>query len=133
MDLDIGKRIEEEQRAAEEAARQQALQQQPAEGKKPFTEGKFVFIAVLAVIGIFVLVLGGLNVYDGMTGAPVALTLDDLHKLNAEGELDSEKGQMYHGFSFVKEEGLWWTNVLQAEELLKIPLHFTPSEVEHIP
>ena len=47
--------------------------------------------------------------------------------------LDPEKGYLYQDHSFVKEDGLWWTDVYLLGTIYKTPLHFGPREVETIP
>lgn len=94
-------------------------------------DGKSILIMILAVAGIFALFVGGFKVYDSLTAANV-ITIDDLHQENLEGDLEEEEGYLYNGFSFVKVDGLWWTGVKLGSRLVKIPLHFSPKEVEHV-
>jgi hypothetical protein len=95
-------------------------------------EGKKLAILIAIIVGIFVVAFFGFNYYNGITGA-VPLTIDDLHAANIAGELDEEEGQFYNGYSFVKADGLWWTEFQRLGALVKIPLHFSPEEVEEIP
>jgi len=39
---------------------------------------------------------------------------------------------MYDGFSFVKADYFWWTEIKQPDRALKIPLRFGPREVENV-
>src|SRR3989338_706858 len=94
-------------------------------------EGKSVLIMIGVLVGIFVLTLGGFKLYNQFTAADVVV-IDDLHKQNLEGDLDSDQGYMYNGFSVVNADGLWWTEVEVENRLIKIPLHFGPKEVESI-
>ena len=86
---------------------------------------------VMVIIGIFVFSIGGFKLYDNLTSAEV-LDVDEMHQQNLIGELDDEEGYLYNGFSFVKVDGLWWTEMRRGDTLVKIPLHFGPLEVEDI-
>src|SRR3989344_212805 len=96
-------------------------------------------IAIIAVILIVGFALWGASsklvnkVADDSVKTPsIVLTLDQLHEKNLAGQLSPERGYLYNGFSFVKYEGLWWTQRQDAGEQVKIPLHFGPLEVEDI-
>ncbi len=95
-------------------------------------DGKNILIMIGVLVGIFVLTLGGFKLYNQFTAAGVVV-LDDLHTQNLEGELDQDQGYVYNGFSVVKADGLWWTEVEIENRLIKIPLHFGPKEVEQVP
>jgi len=93
---------------------------------------KSVLILVGVLVAVFVVAIAGFKAYNHFTAAGVVL-LDDLHKQNLEGKLDSDGGYVYKGYSFVKADGLWWTEVEVEDRVIKIPLHFGPRDVEHIP
>lgn len=95
-------------------------------------EGRSVLILVGVLIGIFVLALGGFKAYNHFTAANVVV-IDDLHQQNLDGRLDPDEGYVYNGYSFVKADGLWWTEIDVGPRLIKIPLHYSPHEVEDIP
>lgn len=95
-------------------------------------DAKGILITVGVLVGLFILAFGGFSAYNNLTAAQV-VTVDELHLLNAQGELEEEQGYLYNGFSFVKADGLWWTERKIGERLFKIPLHFGPKEVEQIP
>jgi hypothetical protein len=97
----------------------------------PSSDGKGVLIMIVVIIGAFALFFGGFNLYNHFTAAEV-VDIDDMHQNNLDGELDEEEGLVYNGFSFVKVDGLWWTEFGRRDTLLKVPLHFNPQEVEHI-
>ncbi len=98
----------------------------------PENDGKSVLILIGVLVAIFVVVIGGFKAYNHFTAAGV-LVIDDLHKQNLDGELGSEEGYIYNGYSFVKADGLWWTEVEVKDRIIKIPLHYGPLEVEKIP
>ncbi len=94
-------------------------------------DGKSILIMIAALIGIFALSISGFKLYDYFTGAGI-VTLDTLHQENLAGKLDEEEGYLYNGFSFVKADGLWWTEIKAGSRLIKTPLHFGPKEVEAV-
>ncbi len=83
------------------------------------------------VIGIFVLLIAGFAIYNHYNPAPK--TIDDLHALNLAGKLDEEEGYIYNGFSFVKSDGIWWSEVKRDDRRVIYPVHFGPRDVEEIP
>ncbi len=95
------------------------------------SSGKGILLMLLAVIGIFALLLGGFAIYNNITGGSI-INIDDLHKENLEGDIDDEEGYLYNGYSFVKADGLWWTEMNKFGTRLKVPLHFGPKELEDI-
>lgn len=104
-------------------------------------DGRTIGIAVVALLGLFMLAIGGYNaadwVGDAVTGAAtttiVDLDLEHLHADNRAGQLDPEEGYMYNGFSFVNYDGLWWTEVVvyytDPATLLVVPLHYGPNDL----
>jgi len=95
------------------------------------SDGRSIIIMMAVIAGLFLLFLGGFKGYNYLTAGAV-VTIDDLHKQNLEGELDDEKSYVYNGHSFVKADGLWWTETFRRGTLIKMPLHFGPKEVEDI-
>src|SRR3989344_1315536 len=100
--------------------------------EKSASSGKGIVIMMLVLIGIFALFIGGSYVYNKLTSADV-VNIDQLHEQNLEEKLDEETGYVYNGYSFVKADGLWWTEIHIREMNLNIPLHFGPKEVEFVP
>ncbi len=94
-------------------------------------EGVKILIMVGVLVGIFALVFGGFYWYNSVTGAQV-INVDELHQQNLAGKLEEEEGYMYNGYSFVKVEELWWTEVNKFGTLFKLPLHAGPKELENI-
>ena len=98
----------------------------------PESDTRNIFILIGITVFLFVLVIGGFKFYNSFTSAGV-VSLDQLHQDNLKGELDENmEGYIYRGFSFVKADGLWWTEVDKFGTRLKIPLHFAPKELEEI-
>ena len=95
------------------------------------SDAKSIIILISVVVGLFAISLAGFSAYNHFTGSAV-VSIDDLHSKNIEGELKTEEGIMYNGYSFIKADGLWWTEFVLRNTLIKTPLHFNPLEVEHI-
>ena len=126
-ELDIGKSIENQADIEERQEIKENLEQDYGSSG----DGRNIFIAIALILGVFVASFGGFKAYDHFTAASV-INIDDMHEQNLEGELDDEEGYVYNGFSFIKADGLWWTEVSLDNKLVKIPLHFAPKEVEHV-
>src|SRR3989338_666378 len=109
-----------------------AISKEKIEEEVSQSDGRNILILVGVIVGLFLLSLGGFTVYNQLTAAGV-VSVDDLHTQNLQGELNQEEGYVYNGFSFVKVDGLWWTELNKFGTRLKIPLHFGPQEVESIP
>ena len=95
------------------------------------TDKSSIVLLVCLIIGFFALVIGGFAAYNHFTGQTV-VDVDQLHQDNLDGKLDEEEGYVYNGYSFVKVDGLWWTEMDKFGTLLKVPLHFGPKELEDI-
>ena len=64
---------------------------------------------------------------------PKINTIDDLHLLNVQGKLKPEQGYMYGGFSFIRANDLWYTQIQVGNILIDIPLHYGPKDMENMP
>ncbi len=133
-DLSIGKALEKQQATQQEQEVKAALQK-PAnadDSADDSKEGKRLLIMIMVIVGAFILLFAGFAAYNKITAANV-VNVDELHQENLGGELDDEEGYVYNGYSFVKADGLWWTEMNKFGTLLKVPLHFGPKELEDIP
>lgn len=101
------------------------------EGEKSSRENKNILILILILIGVMVFSIGGFKAYTHFTGAEI-IDVDYLHKENLEGDLDSERGYVYRGYSFVFIDGLWWTEIYQGGVKVIPRLHFGPREAEEV-
>lgn len=99
----------------------------PEEDKKSL---KMVLITVLIIAGIFGAFFIGR--YFLGPGADEGSTIEDIHVDNIEGELDSEEGYMYNGFSFVYANDLWNTQFERKDTLYNIPLHYGPRDIKNV-
>ena len=96
-------------------------------------EWKGILALIIIIVTVFAISLGSFKYLykeDQITGG--ITSVDELHKRNINGELSREYGYVYNGFSFVKYDGLWWTEVEKQGRLIKIPLHFSPKDVDFI-
>lgn len=96
------------------------------------SDGKGLLFVILGLVGIFILLIAGFGTYNYLTAGAV-VNVDELHQENLAGDLDDAEGYVYNGYSFVKVEGLWWTEINKFGTLLKVPLHFGPKELEEVP
>ena len=146
-EIKISQAIEAEENKEINSALDSGVQAEVAAEKSEETrdfDGKTIGIAVVALLGLFALAIGGFNaadfVGDAVTGAAttkvIDVKLEDLHSDNRAGKLDSREGYMYNDFSFVNHDELWWTEVVvhytNPPTLLVVPLHYGPREVEDI-
>ena len=105
---------------------------------------KTIGIAVVVLLGLFVIGVGGFSALDWMgetvTGAvttDVNSDLDILHAENRAGKLDNSEGYMYEDFSFVFYDELWWTEIVVHYEdqptIIVVPLHNSPEDLLDVP
>ena len=100
--------------------------------KEETSDSKYLIIAIITILGILAAIFIGFTLYDKYADKSV-VTIDDLHQKNLEKELGDQKGYVYNGFSFIKADGLWWTQVtLDDGKAVKIPLRYGPKEVEDV-
>ncbi|MFH1828237.1 MAG: hypothetical protein ABH824_03160 [Nanoarchaeota archaeon] len=131
-DIKIGKALEEQLEREEEEIVKSLAEEELHSDVSLKGDGKAIIIMIAVIVGIFIFFIGGFKLYDKFTAASV-VDVDQLHKDNLNGKLDEEEGYTYNQFSFVKADGLWWTEIYRSDTLVKIPLHFSPNEVESIP
>ncbi len=132
-DIDITKRLQREKGEeklieADLAKGEKAVEDEAMKGR---SDMKTVVIMVAVVVGLFIAVFAGFKSFNSITGSSV-LSLDEMHVENAQGNLGDEKGYLYNGYSFVRADGLWWTQIEAGDRLISIPLHFGPKDVEDI-
>ena len=95
--------------------------------EKPSISGKLITFIIIAIIIIFGIVFS-INIFKNKN----PLTMDELHKRNLEGK-ESENNYMYNGFSFVKFDGLWFTQIEKDGYIIDVTLRFGPKDVEDVP
>jgi hypothetical protein len=102
---------------------------QPHKGKN-----KDIIIIYSALI-IFVIVIS-IIFFPKLINRDTSYSLDELHSKNLQGKLSDEGGYMHDGlYSFVKYDGLWYTQIVNpaGDTLFNIPFHYRPDEVAYIP
>ncbi|MBI5398510.1 hypothetical protein HZB03_03530 [Candidatus Woesearchaeota archaeon] len=60
------------------------------------------------------------------------VTIDDLHQQNVAGGLKSEEGYMYNGFSFVKFNDVWNTQLAKGNTVYDLTFNNDPKSVENV-
>lgn len=60
------------------------------------------------------------------------LTIDELHQANLAGNLDSEDGYVYNGFSFIKFEHVWYSQIVKGNTIYDVTFNNGPRNVENI-
>ncbi len=99
--------------------------------KKKDDSFRNLMLAILILVVFFALIIVGYNTIL----KPNVKTINDLHLENIEGKLDPEDGYMYSGFSFVRVNDRWYTQVLPkgATTLYNIELRYSPYDLELVP
>lgn len=120
-----------DEKAQQEQEELQERDRRIQEEESSTKESKNILIIMGVIVGLFVLVFVGVSWYSGITGGGI-VTVDQLHEKNLNGELDREEAYVYNGFSFVKNDGLWWTELNKFGTRLKVPLHYGPRELENV-
>lgn len=99
-------------------------------------DNKVILVSLLILVSTFILIFVGLNIYSNYVAVPEVIDIDELHQVNLAGELDNETAYTHKGFSFVKVDGLWWTEVVTIingeKTLVKMPLHYGPRELVNV-
>lgn len=129
-DVDISRALDEDVKKENQEQFRDLADEEASSNFGVKEDSRSIVVMVLAIVGIFVLALGGFKIYGSLTSAGV-VDIDQMHQDNLDGKLD-EEGYVYNGFSFVKVDGLWWTEVNRLGTLVKVPLHFGPKELEDI-
>lgn len=60
-------------------------------------------------------------------------TIDELHQLNLRGELEDNNSYVYEGFSFVKVDDLWYTQLQKGNTIFDVTFNYGPEELEDLP
>ena len=92
---------------------------------------------LLMVLGIIILLtavsFAGVWGYNKYKTASI-LSVDELHQKNLAGELDEDEGYVYNGYSFVKYDDFWNTEIKSSStnQTYSMMFRFGPREVENI-
>jgi len=92
---------------------------------------KFVYL-IAGIIVIFIAIIIFIPVKNYFFPSGGAVTIDELFQLNLQGKLPYEQGYVYNGFSFIKFDGLWYTEVVNQGRTYRVPFHFGPRDLENV-
>ena len=122
-----------------EEEREEALKQELEKAEEIIEKGAAISeksdtrnltLMIIGVLVLFGVLFGGFFWYNNTIGAPK--TIDELHIMNMNGELDETEGMMYNGHSFVKYDNMWWTVVGVEQKEVTHPFHNSPKDVANI-
>ncbi len=112
---------------AEVIARVEEEDQQPHNEAKEGKDSTFLWL----VIGIIIVFLGILTWSVLYKQAP-AKTLQELHQLNLQGKLPPEQGYIANGFSFIKYNDFWYTQLKGKNSQLEVYMRYGPHDVKDV-
>jgi|TARA_Y100000310_G_scaffold284075_1_gene306529 hypothetical protein len=91
---------------------------------------KTLIVGVIIIVLLFVTIFGLIYLIKERPE-----TIDELHELNLKGKLKDEQGYLYKDiYSFVKFDGLWYTQMMSPKgtRFYNIQFRYGPREVEAI-
>lgn len=94
--------------------------------EKRKSSGIYLTVFIVLILVIFASVF----FYTKFLNKP--LTIDELHLKNMQGK-ETENNYMYNGFSFVKYDNLWYTQLQSGDTIYDVSLRFGPKEIENVP
>jgi hypothetical protein len=87
----------------------------------------WIIIAIVAIFAVFFVIRFFMPENE-------TLTIDRMHELNLQGDLDSEiNAYVSNGFSFVKVGDLWYTQLQKGNTIFDVTFNYGPEEVRDIP
>lgn len=92
---------------------------------------KILVAAILVIIILFALFIGGYLLVKNRH----VKTIDELHQDNMKGKLSKDEGYVYNGYSFVKANGMWFTQLqkFRTNNLYNVQFHYGPRDLEDVP
>lgn len=102
-------------------------EENPAEQKKD----RDTLLVMLGILAFIVVIFALLILLRPGKERPV--TIDDLHQANLQGELDPEDGYVYNGYSFIKFDNLWYSQLAKNNTIYDVTFNNGPRDVEDIP
>ncbi|MBT7496922.1 hypothetical protein HN662_01205, partial [Candidatus Woesearchaeota archaeon] len=85
---------------------------------------------MIFVIVIIALVVIGFIAFKAFH-EPAPQTVDDVFQQALDGKLDEDVAYSYNGYVFVNIMGSWMTRIQVGNEMIEIPLHFGPRDLEN--
>jgi len=102
--------------------------EKPKEISTTFGSDKLLLISIVIIVILAALLLVWIN-----SPKPVVVqTIDDLHLINLQGDLDPEFGYVHGGFSFVYFDNLWYTQLATGNVVYDIPHHYGPRDLTEV-
>ncbi|MFC1752656.1 hypothetical protein ACFL96_04595 [Thermoproteota archaeon] len=86
----------------------------------------WIIIGIIAVFALFFIIRFLIPSKDVMT-------VDKMHELNMKGKLEDETAYVYNGFSFLKIDDVWYTQLQKGSTIFDVTVNYGPREVEDIP
>ena len=83
-------------------------------------------IITIGIIAIVVIGFIAFNFFD----EPEPQTIDDIFQQALDGKLDEDVAYIHNGYVFVNIMGSWMTRLNVGNEIIEIPLHFGPRDLE---
>ena len=106
------------------------MQDAPSKPTKEQNRTSMWFIGVF-LIGIFLVLFLLINASNDPEKE--IRTLDDLFLAVIDGTVSEERGYVYNGYVFAKDDQDTWFTRLQVENtIIEIPLHFTPRDLQQV-
>ena len=112
---------------AAQHARKEERKLTKEEEKKDTRNLLYLIGGLVLIVAVFIIIIV-VRKHD-----PVVVTIDELHAANLEGKLPPEVGYMYNGFSFVKYENLWYSQLAKNATVYDVSFNYDPKSVEDIP
>ena len=86
------------------------------------------FLIIIGVIFILFIAVFSIKLFI----KPKIVTIDGMITKTLQGETNPETNYMYNGYVFVKVRNLWYTKWQYEDNILNIPLHYGPLELEDV-
>ncbi|MFH0868564.1 MAG: hypothetical protein V1831_04595 [Candidatus Woesearchaeota archaeon] len=89
----------------------------------------------ILIIGVILVVVSFAIIFSlGLFTQKVPETLDELHAWNLKGKLKDTQGYLYSGYSFVRFDNSWYTQLMSpgGSRFYNIQFRYGPKEVESV-
>ena len=90
-----------------------------------------LIISIIVILALFSLFF---VVYKIMNISQAVKTIQELHEENLKGKLDADEGYIYNGYSFVKANGMWFSQVqrFRTRDVYNVQFHYGPRDLENV-
>jgi len=109
-------------------------EQETESGKKERTPMIPSALAIIIIILVLIAIPAGILLVYTFVLKEKPVTIEELHAKNMRGRLSPEEGYLYNGFSVVKANGMWWTQVQHkdTDQIYNLQFHYGPRDVGNI-